>query len=75
MYYQSKIIKGFWLNNWFAKKSEHEVENFKFDVIRHFDTFYSSEIRKKFKLDNFMEAYHASIKEQSKGKIVLDMTN
>ena len=73
LYYQNKTIKGFWLNTWLPKKSEQGLENLKLDIIRHFDTFYDSEIRETYKLENFMEAYRASIKDQSRGKILLEM--
>lgn len=74
LYYKNKKIRGFWLNNWLNEVNELEFKEASNQIKDNFEAVFEQKTRKIYPLADFNEAYHESIRNQSQGKILLDLS-
>ena len=73
LYYGGKRIQGFWLNSYLSQSSNDRIQKIKQEVIDNADLF-RQKIRKILPLDSYEQAIKESVKDQSEGKILLDLS-
>jgi hypothetical protein len=73
LYFKNKFIRGFWLNTFLSQIDAHRFGEIKNEIIDNAGIF-KQKIRQICLLSQFVEATRLSIKDQSEGKVLFDLS-
>ena len=74
LYYQDKRIRGFWLTNYLKECGKDRLVQIKQDVLDNREVF-RQKIRQVLPVESYELAIRESIKNQSEGKVLLDLSS
>ena len=73
LYYKDKRIRGFWLKNFLETISPEKLHIIRQNVIENCDLF-KQKIRNTYPIEEFEKGTREAIKDQSEGKILLELS-